>query len=897
MRTFIRTIMHFFANWLFNSLALFACIRWLPGINLYPVPNVPLYIQVMELGLVLTIMNTTLRPILLMLLIPLNGLTVGLLSVFLNGIFFVLLDRFSPTFEIANFWTGLAATAIFALLNMILQSLIPLDDDIIYYSILGQRRAEKNKNTARRKGIVMLEIDGLSYPRLMQAVEKGQMPFLKDLLISRQFTVVPYDCGVPSQTSSCQAGIMYGRNSNICAFRWYDKANHRVYSSNNTQDAAEMERRLFKGEQPTGILDNGMSINNIISGNASENIFTISRLIPGSREEINKVNRDMFFFSLRPYLMTKSLLLTFLDAGREVLSYFWDYIRGKQPRLNRIKGFYPIIRGATNILLRDISTAMIADGVSEGKEAMYTTFLGYDEIAHHSGPDSHEAFNALGGIDRSIRKIYESIHITNARQYDMVVLSDHGQSFGATFKQRYGISLADHIKALALLSSQTGEGIRVVDVQNAEDNSANVVAVLNSLSSESRKNLVKQTTSNLENVIESDEKAAITKAENEASDIIVLASGNLANAYFQAKDERLNYDDIEEIYPGLIKQLASHPGVGIVCVHSDEGPLVISEGGIRNLESGQIEGSDPLVMYGEQDLRAEQLSYLMDFPDVGDLVIISPVYKDGTVAAYEELIGSHGGLGGQQTMPFLMFPQTVQIPKKIEHSREVFGFLQKVKNTPLPPERIKNEKKTASFKSVIRQIANVKRWIFVLAKTLFFSPTAYRDVAESQEFDGPAILMGCLTFLSTWSVLNNFFRSGSSGKFTNFIVLLMVYGIEITAAYLAIIILRGRREPWKLIRTILFTGYFEFLWLFLLMRRSVSVWVPVILLLRVTTLTFSVITAGNLKRRYSLPVFLMLVIFIPLLFYLVLLVYSFILYVSRQVSNGIVPGQLPGGKD
>ena len=60
----------------------------------------------------------------------------------------------------------------------------------------------------------MLEIDGLSYPRLMYSIERGFMPFLKELLDSGKYTVRPYDCGVPSQTSSCQAGIMFGRNGN-----------------------------------------------------------------------------------------------------------------------------------------------------------------------------------------------------------------------------------------------------------------------------------------------------------------------------------------------------------------------------------------------------------------------------------------------------------------------------------------------------------------------------------------------------------------------------------------------------------------------------------------------------------------------------------------------------------
>ena len=86
---------------------------------------------------------------------------------------------------------------------------------------------------------------------------------------------------------------------------------------------------------------------------------------------------------------------------------------------------------------------MIVDAISSGRESMYTTFIGYDEIAHHSGPDSSAAYHALTGIDTAIRKIFEAAALSTARDYEIVILSDHGQTFGATFKQRYGLTLGD----------------------------------------------------------------------------------------------------------------------------------------------------------------------------------------------------------------------------------------------------------------------------------------------------------------------------------------------------------------------------------------------------------------------------------------------------------------------
>ena len=884
MSTVIRTILHFFANWLFNSMALYACEKWFANMHIYPSPGVPTYLVVMGLGLVLTVLNSLLRPILLMLLAPLNGLTVGFASIVLNALFFVIMDQFMPTFSVNSFWAALGATFIFTILNMVLQMLIPIDDDILYYSLLGQRRAVNNKDgKADGKGIVMLEIDGLSYPRMLQAVEDGHMPFLKDLLQSGKYVAQPYECGIPSQTSSCQSGIMYGRKENICAYRWYEKETRQVLTSSNPQDVSVMEKRLFaEDEAPTGILDNGMSINNIISGNAPDSIFTIAKMGSSNKEQREKRNHEFFMFSLRPYLLTKSLLLTVLDAGREVLTYFKDCITGKTPRLNRLKGFYPFVRGGTNILLRDISTAMIADSIALGKEALYTTLIGYDEIAHHSGPESHEAINALSGIDRSIRKIYEAIQITEARPYEMVVLSDHGQAFGATFLQRYGISLGDYITELAKKASAAEKDPFVISIEEKNDTGANIapnyfIEVLESLDNDSK--LVQQTIDKMETSLAENHTVVIQQAEQEPNDIIVLASGNLVNAYFQDLPHRMTYEEIDSFYPGLIMELVAHPGVGIVGVKTKEGLMILSKDGTRNLDTDEITGSDPLIMYEKPELRAKQLRTLMNYKSVGDLVIISPVYEDGTVAAYEELIGSHGGLGGQQTTPFLFYSKDAAAPREINEVCDVYDFLNEIKNSPV--KEVKEESKMgSSFKDMLHQIADVKKWITVLARTLLLQPSAYQEVSHSSSFDGPALLIGLMTIFSTWSVMNHYFGTTGRKLLTNLLLIVLIYGIEILAAYLAVMIFRGKRKAWPLIRTIFFTGCTEFLWLVLLAHHSVSVWIVVILTLRAITLTTSVIYAGELKRRYTLPVFLILIILVPALTAGVLLVYNFVIYIA-----------------
>ncbi len=884
MTALVQTLLHFIGEWFFNSVCLYACSKLINGVNLTPPGEMPVYILVLELGLILTMMNGLLRPILLHLLLPLNGLTIGFFSLIVNGFFIFLLNRFSDSFSVSSIWVGLLATFVFAILNMILQILIPIDDDVMNYSYFSQKSLSKKVKNNGKKGIVMLEIDGLSYPRLQYCLERGFMPFLKELLDSGEYTLRPYDCGVPSQTSSCQAGIMFGRNENICAFRWYDKEKHKVYTSSNMENANEIEKMLFPEGKPSGILDNGLSVNNIISGNAEENILTISQIMPKNKEEQKKRDRDLYQLSIRPYLLTKALILTVVDAGSEVISYCWDCIRNKQPRINRLHKFYPFVRGGTNILLREISAAMVVDAIMYGREAVYTTFIGYDEIAHHTGPDSAAAHHSLTGIDTAIRKIFEAASLSKARPYEIVILSDHGQTFGATFQQRYQMTLGDYIKSLAVKSSLLGKALKVVSLDQDEDNGSSVMAALESLKNSGPDSLIRKGAELLGNAVTDKEvKEAVKSAENEANDILVLASGNLVNAYFSVSDKRMTYDEIEAAYPGMIKEMISHPGVGLILVHTDEGPIAIGEDGQRNLYTGAVTGKDPLAMYDDPEKRNRQLRYLVDFPNGGDLVIISPVYEDGTVAAYEELIGSHGGLGGQQTDPFLMHSSAVCVDEEIINANQVYDVLKKIKNSPVESSKGKfdSDKENSLAPGVLwKQIKNMRKWIPTLVRSMYFSRDAYKTIAWDPSFNGPGILIGLISFICSWIAMNSYFRDWYS-PLANFAMLTVIYVIIILAGHLAAVALRGKKEPWKILRAFLFTSFWGVLSLFALTNHAPKVWLVIVLMLQINSLTASAAAAGKLKQKQMPLLFLILLVMIPVLAIGSLMLYNFFTFPTR----------------
>jgi hypothetical protein len=144
--------------------------------------------------------------------------------------------------------------------------------------------------------------------------------------------------------------------------------------------------------------------------------------------------------------------------------------------------------------------------------------------------------------------------------------------------------------------------------------------------------------------------------------IVVLASGNLGLVYSTRRDTRVTLEEMETILPGMLEGLAAHEGVGFVMIHSEEhGPVVIGVNGRNYLEEKRVEGQDPLTGFGTR--AAEHLIREDTFPNCPD-ILVNSFYNTETneVAAFEELIGCHGGMGGYQTQPFVLYPAVLPAP-------------------------------------------------------------------------------------------------------------------------------------------------------------------------------------------------------------------------------------------
>ena len=288
---------------------------------------------------------------------------------------------------------------------------------------------------------MLLEIDGLSYWHIKQAIDRGLLPTLAKMIKEDGYVLSRVDCGLPSMTSSCQAGIMFGENDDIPAYRWYDKSKQKLYVS--APDATELNARYAHGQ---GLMRGGSSIMNLMAGDAEKSLFTMANMWGGSDEEKDRRAADVGLLMLNPYFLANIIVLFVGETVRELWEALMQTVKRVNPRLNRLEHWYPFVRAAMCGPMRDMSANVAVLDMLRGAPAIYMLYLGYDEVAHHSGPWTSDAFGDLKRLDKTFARLRRTIAEKAPRPYSLIVLSDHGQSFGATFKQRYGVTIKEFIE-------------------------------------------------------------------------------------------------------------------------------------------------------------------------------------------------------------------------------------------------------------------------------------------------------------------------------------------------------------------------------------------------------------------------------------------------------------------
>ncbi|NLF05679.1 MAG: phosphodiesterase, partial [Actinomycetales bacterium] len=321
-------------------------------------------------------------------------------------------------------------------------------------------------------------------------------------------------------------------------------------------------------------------------------------------------------------------------------------VRGVVPRVGR-GGWYVVLRGITNVLLRDLNTSLVAEQLVRGTPVVVVDLVDYDEIAHHAGPQRPESLRALEGLDR-VLGLLEQVCAVAPRDYRVVVLSDHGQSLGPTFADAHGSTLTELVTALM------GDDPQAVDVPSGEDMGP-INALLATVFPSRAEPSPRTGRLRVRRSPVADGGTTTTVPE-----VAVVGGGNFGCVWFPREGHPLTLEEVRDRWPHLVPGLAAHLGIGLVVARTAEGePVALGLRGLRWLVSGRVEGEDPLDGWPEH--AAPDLARAVGLADAADLLIVSAVTPMGHVHAFEGQVGSHGGIGGPQNEAIFLYPADLEL--------------------------------------------------------------------------------------------------------------------------------------------------------------------------------------------------------------------------------------------
>ncbi|MEE1753948.1 phage holin family protein [Streptomyces sp. SP18CS02] len=578
-----------------------------------------------------------------LLLVP--ALVVGLLGFFLNGTLLLVALRLTPDGRgEADPQNAVVVAAVMSAVASATSTALAVRDDNAYRRRLSRlagrgRRRGPGAGPGSPPGTLFLQLDGVGHRVLRDAVADGLMPTLA-AWTGTTHRLTPWRTDWSSQTGASQLGILHGTNHDVPAFRWYEKDTGRLMVSNRPASAAELQRRAIRRTGDAGLLTlDGASRGNLFSGGADQLALVLS--VAARRGRRNRSRAGYFAYFRDPANAVRTAISFVAEVCREIGQATRARIRGDAPRVGR-GGLYPFIRAFATVVERDVVVAAVIGDMLAGRTAVYADLVAYDEVAHHSGPHSRDAAKVLERLDRSVALIAKVAEHT-PRPYRIVLLSDHGQSPGQTFESAYGLTLRDLVRAGCGLpvprrAQRTRSGAEARDA--------------------------------LRDALHRPAGQGREERPPRGSGPMVLASGNLGLVSFPDVPYRMSREEIDRRHPALLRTLADHPGIGFLLVRSEEhGSVVLGPAGLE-VPVDELTDTGPLAVLGRG--AADAIRRTDSFPHVADIMVNS-MYDPATgeVHAFEEQIGSHGGLGGEQSEPFLLSPVALSAP--VDDGGELVG--------------------------------------------------------------------------------------------------------------------------------------------------------------------------------------------------------------------------------
>ncbi len=546
------------------------------------------------------------------------------------------------------------------------------------YVALAQRMGRDAPAAAPdQRRFIIIQIDGLAHDYLQQALALGHAAGVQRL-IAQGHRVQRWRCGIPSSTPAVQAGIMYGNNWDIPAFRWYEKDTGLAPQSRSPAHAARIKERVAAGRR--GILADGSSYTNMLDGDARLALFTLSAM---GRHHFFEHLRGLgwaLLFALIPWRIVRIVVATTWELLRNVGRTVWTWAHAARRRRRPLQLSKPVLQALTNVIFGEIQTFGVLLDVYRGTPAIYVNFYGYDEVAHTEGPASPEAWRALRRIDGYIRQI-DNLRRTYWPDMDLYICSDHGMTPAVPFdrldeKKPLGQFVAEHVRASVEWDETRGRaGWGKPDVDATSDAFRWLLDELEGVEthlSRRGQRLAQILRRRLDRHAAPDPDPGYDLARG--SDVVVRSSGTLAHLYFNVTPDRMDVSELAILYPDLLDPLARHPGIGLVLGMEASRPVIVTPRGTTALTAAQLPPS-----LADRAGYAADLARLLSFPHSGDLILLGAWHSQDRIVTFEEQVATHGGVGGLQDYPFFIIPPGVSLDlSQVTNARQLYPFFMRV---------------------------------------------------------------------------------------------------------------------------------------------------------------------------------------------------------------------------
>nr|WP_246406493.1 phage holin family protein [Modestobacter versicolor] len=654
--------------WAFVTGALIVLDGWLSGFAMRSWWQPPVA------ALLLGVLAAVGWPLVMRIALPIAFFTFGLGSFLLMGAGVLAVFYAIPGVEVTSFRTSVVVAVAMSGIAAVISSVLAINEDEVFFRRV-RRRSGGGDAGDRPPGVLFLQIDGLGHAVARRAVRDGSMPTLAAWLRSGSHVLRSWHTDWSSQTGASQCGILQGSNDGVVGFRWYDKERDRVVTVSRPEDAAEVERQHSDGR---GLLaGDGAGRGNLFTGDAAHVSLTMSSLAVvvarGSRRERrsrDRIGAGYYAYFANPVNALRTLAVSLVDVYRELTAAAAQRRADVRPRVKR-GGLYPLARPGTTVIIRDVVVNALLEDMLAGRPVVYADFVGYDEVAHHSGIERFDTLEVLRTIDQQIGRLWRAAQLA-PRQYHLVCLSDHGQTQGQTFADRFGETVEQLIGRLCggpVVAAPRRRLLGLLPPARVDDSrrAAEPWQVTSALAEGSGpiarrlRDRVARAGAD-EHVTPVGEAGAVTRV---APGVVVSVSGHMAHVSFPDVPGRAPLETIERRWPDLLPSLVDHGGVGFLLVHSEEfGPVVLGRDGLHRLRTGLVIGTDPLVPYGPH--AAALVARVSAFPNCPDVVVNSRYDPETDEASpFEPHVGSHGGLGGPQQHGFLVHPRGFGDPGEV----------------------------------------------------------------------------------------------------------------------------------------------------------------------------------------------------------------------------------------